>query len=92
MQLWTIEEKDEIRNICKWPMDMGRWKVENHILKSLITGWLLYLHRVTVLPDFFGQLHLEPIFTVIYLCQHIEPHQAIHLLGFLMLPGGQEHI
>ena len=82
MQLWTIEEKEEIRNVCKWPMDMGRWKVENQVLKSLIAAWLLYLHRITVLPNSLGRVHLEPVFTVIYLGRNIQPHQAVNLTGF----------
>lgn len=72
-------------------MDMGRLKVENHIIKSLPTEWLLTVLRVTVLLDSFGQIHLETISIVIYLCQNIQPYQAINLIGSSVLPSSQEH-
>lgn len=37
--------RTEIRKVLKWPMNMGRLKVEKQILKFVNTEWLLYLHR-----------------------------------------------
>ena len=72
----------ETRNVYKWPVDLGKLKVEKQILKSVFTAWLLYFLRVNIMPGSFGPAYLEPIsllFIFARASDHIRPFMCVRL-------------
>lgn len=71
-----------MRNVYKWPVDLGKLKVEKQILKSVFTAWLVYFLRVNIMPGSFGPAYLEPVSLLLSFARasdHIRPFMCIRL-------------